>query len=168
MTGGPASAHLSEEELARDFDLLILDFAGVCTPTHGEYLRALAAGTADAMIADPIRPGCLELACRAQQNGIVVAVLSNDLDMNWIPSVPLLQQVDHVISCADNGIVKPDRRAYQRVLLLTGCAAERTLFVDDDPHNVAGARAVNIQAMLFDASDPNRCWADIAELLQLD
>mgnify|MGYP006284127515 CR=1 FL=1 len=47
------------------------------------------------------------------------------------------------------GIVKPQREIYEHLLSVTGTAAERTLFIDDLPHNVAAARELGLEAVLF-------------------
>ncbi len=137
-----------------EFELLLLDYGGVCTPSHGEYVASTQP------LAD-VRPECLDVVGAALSAGITVAVLSNELVTDWIDGNPLLDSVDHVISCADNRIFKPDRRAYARALLVTGCEAGRTLYVDDEPDNVAGARGAGLTAILFDAAAPAECWAEI-------
>lgn len=100
---------------------------------------------------------------QARAAGICVAILSNEIDGSWAASVALLAEVDHIIACSDNGLLKPDRRAYQRALMVTGSSADQVLFVDDEPENVAGARAVGIEALLFDVDRAADCWAEIAE-----
>ena len=100
----------------------------------------------------------------ANRRGITVAVLSNELDDDTIETHPLLGAVDHVVAC-NTGIQKPDRRAFQRVLLLTGIEAERTLVVDDAEDNVRGAEAAGTAALHFDVDDCAASWAAIrAEL----
>ncbi|MFW6250716.1 MAG: HAD family hydrolase [Alkalispirochaetaceae bacterium] len=47
------------------------------------------------------------------------------------------------------GMVKPRREIYEHLLSVTGTAAERTLFIDDLPRNVAAARELGIEAVLF-------------------
>ena len=55
---------------------------------------------------------------------MAVAVLSNELDDDTVETHPVLRAVDHVVAC-NTGIQKPDRRAFQRVLLLTGVGPEQ-------------------------------------------
>lgn len=47
------------------------------------------------------------------------------------------------------GALKPDPATYRAALEALGAHAAETLFVDDAPANVAGARAVGLQAHLF-------------------
>ena len=141
------------------FDLLLLDYGGVCTPSHDEYL----AGTAN-----EVRPECLAVVSAARDAGVVVAILSNELASEWIERNPVLREADHVISCSDNRIYKPDRRAYQRVLLVTGASADRTLYVDDEPDNIAGASGVGMETMHFDPVDAAGGWSRIASRLGIE
>ncbi len=140
------------------FDLLVVDFGGVCTPTHEEFLAGSRPPAS-------IRPGAVAVVSAARDLGMIVAVLSNELDPAWAADMPLLRMMDHVVSCTDNGILKPDRRAYERVLLLTGASAQRTLFVDDDPDNVVAAAAVGLQTIRFDPNAPDASWDAVADRL---
>ncbi len=129
------------------FDLLVLDFGGVCVD---------ADGASD--------PAAVDLIDAAHGRGMAVAVLSNELDPATVASHPVLRVVDHVVTC-NTGIQKPDRRAFQRVLLLTGIEAGRTLVVDDSPDNVRGAEAAGTTALRFDPADRAGSWAVVREAL---
>jgi HAD superfamily hydrolase (TIGR01509 family) len=152
----------SNDDPEHRFDLLIVDYGGVCIPSHSELISV----GAEATVAVTPRPACVDVITNAQAAGIVVAVLSNEIDTSWAD--PFLHQVDHVVACADNRIFKPDRRAYQRVLMLTEIGAPRALFVDDEPDNVAGATAADLESMLFDTDHPDRCWTSISDRLGLN
>lgn len=145
--------------------VLLLDYGGVCTLSTGEFVAAQGRDGCSSVVAaqDATRPECRPVVARARAAGICVAILSNEIDRSWAMSVPLLDEVDHIIACSDNGLLKPDRRAYQRALMVTGSSADQVLFVDDEPENVAGARAVGIEALLFDVDRAADCWAEIAE-----
>lgn len=147
-----------------NFDLLLLDFGGVCTPSHEEYLTA---PSPESTSLSHVRDACIRVVLQARTEGLVVAVLSNEVDMSWPHSRAFLQSVDHVFACSDNRIFKPDRRAYERALLITGIGAAKTLFVDDEPDNIAGAIGVGLAAVLFDLADPEASWREIAGLLGL-
>lgn len=140
-----------------DFDLLILDFDGVCT----RPMREQVAHANDR----PARAEALEVVTAAQQRGLTTVVLSNEIDAAWADHFPVLAAVDHVVSCADNRIYKPDRRAFQRCLLLTGAAAERTIVVDDEEDNVTVAQSLGMSVVRFDAGEPARSWAAVQRLV---
>ena len=139
------------------YDLLVLDYGGVCTMSHRELVGAGL--QTDRFNAE--RSECLRVVLAAQALGMQVAVLSNEIDRAWVEQSTLLAQVDHVLACSDNGILKPDRRAYQRALLISRCAPERTLFVDDEVDNVRGAQGAGLATMLFDTGDPVGSWSAI-------
>ena len=141
--------------------LLILDFGGVCTLSAAELI-GLDVDPADSTAA--MRDGAEEMVQAAQAAGALVFVLSNELDAQLVSSVPLLQAVDRVVLCSDNGIYKPDRRAFQRCLLLAGVEAHEAMMVDDHPDNVAVAESLGIAPVLFDPSmvDP---WKSVREVL---
>jgi putative hydrolase of the HAD superfamily len=145
----------TENSPVRTFDLLILDYGGVCTLSHAEFLDHIGSDTSGD------RPGSLAAIARAHAAGITVVVLSNEIDQSWITNSAVLSQVDHVLACADNGIFKPDRRAFQRAALVTGCAADRTLVVDDEIDNVRGAQAAGMTALLFDTANPEDSWESV-------
>ena len=131
-------------------ELLVLDFHGVCfDPRTGD-----------------IDPAAVELVADIEALDIIAAVLSNELDDHTIASTPLLQQMDHVVSCTA-GIQKPDRRAFQRVMLLASVDASRTVVVDDSPDNVRGAEAAGARVVWFDADDRAASWARAREGLGL-
>ncbi len=140
-------------------ELLVLDFDGVCTYSAAELIGRGAART----LADAVRPEVEDLVQAIRRGGVAVAVLSNELSQDWIADVPLLAAVDHVVCCSDNGIFKPDRRAFQRCVLLAGVSPESTAVVDDSRDNVTVAGSLGMTAILFDASldDP---WKPVKEL----
>ncbi len=142
-------------------ELLVLDFDGVCTFSASELVDR-----AGVTLAATVRPQAEEVVTLAQERGVAVAILSNELSRGWIDDVPLLGAVDHVVCCSDNGIYKPDRRAFQRCALLAGVLPEQTLVVDDHPDNVTVAASLGMEAILFDLglNDPwlpvNRMFDD--------
>jgi len=47
------------------------------------------------------------------------------------------------------GVLKPDPLAFTAALNRLGVEAQRTIFIDDTPANVQGARAIGLNALLF-------------------
>ncbi len=133
--------------------LLILDFSGVCTRSAAEIVERPDA---------PVdRPEAIALVRDARASGVVTAILSNEIDPSWVAEHPVLGEVDHVVACADNRIFKPDRRAFQRCLLLSGQAAEGTLVVDDEADNVTTASGLGMDTVLFDVHNPTASWRTV-------
>ena len=118
-----------------------------------------------------IRAGCFDVVDRARVAGLGVSVLTNDLRAfhgdDWRAGISLFDRIDHLVDCSDTGVLKPDPRAFTRALQVTGVAAGRTLFVDDQPLSVEGAEAVGIDAVWFDIGDPEASWATVAARLGL-
>lgn len=136
------------------YELLIVDFVGVCTAPLADLAR-----TADpASAAVPVHPQAESVIQSARAAGIAVVVLSNDLPEATIKATPLLSAIDDAISLANSAITKPDRRAFERVMLAQQVPANRTLIADDSPENVRGAKSAGATALHFNPSDPRRSW----------
>jgi putative hydrolase of the HAD superfamily len=135
--------------------------------TLHEYMRLLYVPPH----ADLVRPEAEDVVARAFQAGLGVSVLTNDLRAfhgpEWEHGIALLRRMDHIVDCSDTHILKPDPRAFERAVQITGVAADRLLFVDDQPLNVEGARGYGIDAVWFDVAHPLQAWAEIAARLGL-
>jgi putative hydrolase of the HAD superfamily len=59
------------------------------------------------------------------------------------------QVFDGMVFSAEVGIMKPDRRIFDLSLAQLDVPASAAVFIDDFAHNVAGARAVGMQAIHF-------------------
>lgn len=63
--------------------------------------------------------------------------------------LPLLQQMDgRIISC-DWKLIKPQPGIYRLLLETFGLSPEKTLFIDDRPENIEGARNAGMQGFVF-------------------
>jgi epoxide hydrolase-like predicted phosphatase len=56
---------------------------------------------------------------------------------------------DLIVGSSYEKIMKPDSIIFQRTLERLNCRPEETIFIDDFPHNVEGARAVGMHAIHF-------------------
>lgn len=145
------------------YELLIVDFVGVCTAPFADLTR-----TADhTSAAVPVHPQAVSVIQSARAAGIAVVVLSNDLPEATIKATPLLAAIDDTISLANSAITKPDRRAFERVMLAQQVPANRTLVVDDSPDNIRGARSAGAKALHFNPSTPRHSWKAIQTELGL-
>jgi epoxide hydrolase-like predicted phosphatase len=70
---------------------------------------------------------------------------------------------DHVVGSGDVGLMKPDPRIYRLSLQGLAVAAPQAVFIDDNPSNVEGARAVGMQAIHF--LGPQQALRDLENLL---
>ena len=145
------------------YGLLIVDFVGVCTAPLGDLART--ADHTSAVV--PVHPQAESVVRSARAAGITVVVLSNDLPEETIKATPLLSAIDDTISLANSAITKPDRRAFERVMLTQQVPANRTLVVDDSPENIRGARSAGAKALHFNPSTPHHSWTTIQTELGL-
>jgi len=83
----------------------------------------------------------------------VVALFSNNdalvgsLVGQYLPGVAA--RCDAIVFAGVLGVRKPAEQAYTRALQTLGVAAERCLFVDDNPDNVEAGRAAGIDSVLY-------------------
>ncbi len=75
----------------------------------------------------------------------------------------LLQHFSHVYISSAMGCRKPDAAVYQRVIADLGMPACQIAFMDDAPENVAGAKAVGMQAL--HVKEPDDIFHMAADLL---
>jgi len=94
-----------------------------------------------------------------------LAVLSNSPPglTRWLESWKILD-LFHVVFCSgDEGIVKPDPRAFARTLERLEAKPEEALFIDDTTEHVDAARALGLRAVVFTTAD--RLEEDVTDLL---
>jgi FMN phosphatase YigB (HAD superfamily) len=65
------------------------------------------------------------------------------------PRYPVFERFDGIVVSGAEGLVKPDRRIYERLLARYGLCADACVFIDDSPINVAGAALLGIDAIRF-------------------
>ena len=97
--------------------------------------------------------------------GIPTALLSNfSTDLRrLLRQQDLLRRFDHLGISAEIGVMKPDAAAYHAVLAMLALPAAACIFVDDQPDNVAAARALGMQGVVFDNTPA--CLAALDALL---
>jgi 2-haloacid dehalogenase len=89
---------------------------------------------------------------RLRREGIPIYALSN-WAVETFPSTrdqfPFLDEFDGILLSGQVGVGKPDPAIFRLFLERFGLTAESTVFIDDSPTNVAVARSLGIQALLF-------------------
>jgi 2-haloacid dehalogenase len=97
--------------------------------------------------------------------GVPLYAITNYSGAKWAETVPrfpfLGTRFRDVLVSGHEGIVKPDPEIYRRLLARNGLVAARSIFIDDNPDNVAGAAALGIDAILF--TTPERLRAALAD-----
>lgn len=89
---------------------------------------------------------------------------------NMLRTLDLRQYFSFVTYSYELGVWKPNRRMYEDALCKCGHAAEKTVFIDDVPQNLAGAAELGITPILIaanPASDVETPYAKIRSLSEL-
>lgn len=100
------------------------------------------------------RDGMFSIAASLQENGYRTAVLSN----TEVPAMQYFHQQRYdmfdvlVFSCAE-GVKKPDRKIYELILGKLGSQPEQSVFIDDNPEYINGAKEAGINTVLFQNID---------------
>lgn len=138
----------------------------------GETWTSMAELATRARGADPaavIRPEALSAIHAAKAAGAKLAVLSNELDLfygaDFRRKLPFLSQFDAVCDGTYTGILKPDAQAYLDCCAALGVAPEACVFVDDQPRNVFGAKAVGMRSIKLDVARPDDSFREAVAVL---
>jgi putative hydrolase of the HAD superfamily len=104
-----------------------------------------------------VRPEAVAAVAAARAAGARVGVLSNELELflgkAFAEGATLLRAMDAIVDGTRTRVLKPDLRAYALATEALGVPAADTVFVDDQPRNVEGARAAGLRAVWFDVRD---------------
>jgi len=124
-----------------------------------DRLRSFMDALFDAPRREVIRPETWGLRPILGSKGLRVAALTNDLrrfhDPAWIERMQVLDKFDPFVDLSNSGVLKPDPRGYQLLLDQLDLPADRVLFVDDQPVNIAGAERVGLRTLHFNVLDPS-------------
>ncbi|KOF15329.1 HAD family hydrolase [Ensifer adhaerens] len=116
-----------------------------------------------------LRPEARHAILRAQNAGIRLAILSNELDLfygvEFRKRFPLIELFDVIVDATYTGILKPDPQAYELVLSELGLPREACVFVDDQKKNIEGAEAVSLPNVHFDVTRPAESYARALRML---
>lgn len=107
-----------------------------------------------------------ELVAELDAVGVPLFALTNFSD-EFFPAfrtreAALLDRFRDIVVSGEERLVKPDPRLYRLALDRFGLTAGDTVFIDDNPANVAGAAAVGLIAVPF--HDEPRLRADLIAL----
>ena len=107
------------------------------------------------MLTDEV-PGMRELVERLKIIGYSVYGLTN-WSMETFPEARehfgILQMIERYVVSGAEGYVKPDPRLFQVLLDRYGLKAEECIFIDDNPDNVAAARKMGMQGIVFTSAE---------------
>lgn len=159
------------------FDRLYWDRLDAGTITDGEVLSACRArlperlwGAAETVYFSwihhiPAIEGMPELVRELKARGDVRLFLLSNISTYFADhahEVPELALFEKCIFSAVCGAVKPDRRIFEHLCDECGILPGESVFIDDNPANVAGAEACGITGYLFDGDVARlRAWLDM-------
>jgi epoxide hydrolase-like predicted phosphatase len=109
------------------------------------------------------RNGMFSMAATLKENGYRTAVLSN----TEAPAMQYFHQQRYdmfdvlVFSCAED-VQKPDRKIYELTLEKLGSEAAQSVFIDDNPEYINGAKEAGLNTILFE--NINQLKNTLAEL----
>ena len=104
-------------------------------------------------------PGMRELLIELRVKGYEIYGLTN-WSMETFPEARehfgILQLIDRYVVSGAEKLVKPDPRLFRVLLDRYGLKAEECTFVDDNPDNVAAARALGMEGIVFHGAEDLR------------
>jgi 2-haloacid dehalogenase len=119
-------------------------------PQYESHIEAYAARFNET-VPGPVA-GTHELVRRLHQRGVPLFCLTNFGDEFWQlfrPTAPIFDLFDDIIVSGVEKVAKPDPRIYAITEARSGFAGEHLFFTDDNPANIAAARARGWNAHLF-------------------
>ncbi len=119
------------------------------------------------MVDLPVHERVVECIRALRAEGYRTALVTNNVKEagdQWRTKVPLDELFDVVVDSSAVGMRKPNPAIYHHALdLLGGVAPAASVFLDDHPGNVVGARNAGLHAILVD--DVDRALAELDDLL---
>ena len=109
-------------------------------------------------IGDPL-PGMLELVAEAERSGLSIFGITNFGAEFWAmfrPTAPIFELFRDIIVSGEEKLMKPAAAIYRLAVRRFGVEPQRTLFIDDQPANVAGAAAEGFLAHRFTSVEATR------------
>jgi len=116
---------------------------------------------------EEINEGVLDLIHRLHGN-YKLAVLSNSPPglTHWLADWNVLNFFDVVFCSGDEGIAKPDPKAFELTLERLGLKPDEAVFIDDTGEHVEAARKLGLQGILFTTAEELEDELDL--LLRID
>lgn len=135
---------------------VMADFAETQMAGAGDFMRNVVGAVMSRL---DIRPDVAAAVKRWKQAGYRTAVLTNNV-AEWRPlwqaklrDADMLHLFDAIVDSSEVGMRKPEARIYLHTATVLGLSPEECVFVDDFAHNVEGASATGMHAVLATAED---------------
>jgi 2-haloacid dehalogenase len=118
-------------------------------PDHAELVHAWK--RQDEMVAGEVA-GTAEIVRELRRRGVPLYLLTNmpaDVYAARVSAYEVLQGFDGAVVSGHEGVMKPSPKVFRLLVERFGIEPAQTLFIDDSPGNVDGARAVGLHAHQF-------------------
>ena len=86
---------------------------------------------------------------RARYQTAIISNATDNLRETLTINYPMADAFDLIVGSAYEKVMKPDPRIFERTLARLDRQPNEAVFIDDFAHNIAGARAVGMQAIHF-------------------
>lgn len=99
--------------------------------------------------------GTVRLMERLAARGTKLYALSNfsaEKYRETRPNYPFFEMFDGLVISGEEGVIKPEREIYERLLARFELSAPRCFFIDDNAANIAAARELGFSASLFEGA----------------
>ncbi len=135
-------------------------------PLSQDVLDRRVARRAEMVLAEPLRPGVVDMAKAARARGMKVGVASSS-SRDWVKGhlgrLGILDRFDCVVCRDDVEHVKPEPDLYLASLACLGVAAAEAVAIEDSPNGVTAAKRAGLGCVAV----PNRITSSL-DLSQAD
>jgi 2-haloacid dehalogenase len=136
-------------------------------PEHAEHIWAWGTRTEE-MVGGPI-DGTVEILRELMASGAVRLFALTNMEAHTYPlrreRFEFLRWFEGTVVSSAEGVIKPDPRIYRVLLERYGLEPGATLMIDDNPLNVAAARALGMPAVRFESPEALRAELQQAGVL---
>ena len=101
-------------------------------------------------------PGTVAILERLSAQGVPLYAITNYSTEKWVETrarFPFFGHFRDIVVSADEKMLKPDPAIYRLCLRRNGLEAEACIFIDDVARNVAAAKSLGVDAILFETPE---------------
>ena len=123
-------------------------------PHHKDLIEALHLRWHEMLPGDI--PGTVAILERLSAQGVPLYAITNYSTEKWVETqerFPFFAHFRDIVVSGDEKMLKPDAAIYRLCLQRNGLEAEACIFIDDVARNVAAAKSVGIDAILFESPE---------------
>lgn len=127
-------------------------------PEHAEHIWAWGRRTEE-MVGGPI-DGTVEILRELAGSGSVRLFALTNMEAHTYPlrreRYEFLRWFEGTVVSSEEGVIKPDPRIFEVLLERYGLQPAATLMIDDNPRNIAAAKALGMPTVLFESPEALR------------